>query len=129
MTGDAPGSYPGERISSLWRRTRINSVFIATVILAAATSLLALTSLVAVVTWRENRRRDREEQQTSRVLELAPKEFATKDDVRGLKDEFGSFKGSLGGVGVLGGLLLVIALWDRIATLTKTNGRDGNRET
>jgi hypothetical protein len=39
-----------------------------------------------------NRRRDREEQQTNRIIDLVRKEFSGKDDIRGLKDELGGLK-------------------------------------
>lgn len=53
---------------------------------AGATCLLALTTLVAVVTWRENRARDREVRQrehenemSDRILDAARPEFSAKD--------------------------------------------------
>jgi len=72
-------------------------------VLAGATALLALTSLVAVVTWRENRRREREDQAAARILESARKEFAPKEDLGGLKE-------NLAGLGVLGVAVLLLAL-------------------
>lgn len=76
---------------------------VATWILAVSTALLALTSLVAVVTWRENRRREREDQVASRILESARREFAPKDELSGLKE-------NLTGAAVLGVIVLVLAL-------------------
>ena len=74
-----------------------------------------------------NRRRDREEQQTNRIIDLAGKEFSGKDDIRGLKDELGGLKSNLIGIGILGVAALLLVMWDRLTTLT--GGRDGNRET
>jgi hypothetical protein len=74
-----------------------------------------------------NRRRDREEQQTNRIIDLARKEFSGKDDIRGLKDELGALKSNLIGIGILGVAALLLVMWDRLTTLT--GGRDGNRET
>jgi hypothetical protein len=87
-------------------------------ITAGATALLALTSLVAVLTWRENRRRgreleqrDRDEQQRERALEAARKEFATKDDVGGLKS-------NLIAIGVVGGLITAIVVLDKLGVIS-----------
>jgi type II secretory pathway pseudopilin PulG len=87
-------------------------------ITAGATALLALTSLVAVLTWRENRRRARErelreraEQQQERTLEAARKEFAAKDDVGGLKS-------NLIFLGVVGGLVGAAIVWDKLDKLS-----------
>ena len=82
---------------------------VATWILAGATALLALTSLVAVVTWRENRRREREDQVASRILESARREFAPKEELGGLKE-------NLTGAAVLGVIILVLALLAKIGT-------------
>lgn len=60
-------------------------MLVATWILAAGTALIALTSLVAVVTWRESRRRERDDQMSARIIELARKEFAPKEELGGLK--------------------------------------------
>jgi hypothetical protein len=74
----------------------------ATWVLAAATTLLALTSFVAVITWRENRRREREDQQGAKILEAARKEFSDKKEVVDLKDK-------LSGYGVLLAVAAVLA--------------------
>jgi hypothetical protein len=92
----------------------------ATWVLAGATSLLALTSIVAVLTWRDSRRRAAQEQertraddQRERILDAARKEFAAKDDVGGLKS-------NLIGIGVLGGLIAALVGWDKMS-----GGKDG----
>jgi hypothetical protein len=72
-------------------------MLVATWVLAGATALLALTSLVVVITWRENRRRDRENYMENRILEAARKEFSARDEVGGLKS-------NLAGFAVLGGI-------------------------
>jgi hypothetical protein len=92
----------------------------ATWVLAGATSLLALTSIVAVLTWRDSRRRAAQEQeptrtddQRERTLDAARKEFAAKDDVGGLKS-------NLIGIGVLGGAFAALVAWDKMS-----GGKDG----
>jgi hypothetical protein len=92
----------------------------ATWVLAGATSLLALTSIVAVLTWRDSRRRAVEEQertradaQRERILDAARKEFAAKDDVGGLKS-------NLIGIGVIGGVIAALVAWDKMS-----GGKDG----
>jgi hypothetical protein len=92
-------------------------------ITAGATALLALTSLVAVLTWRENRRRareleqrDRDEQQRERALEAARKEFATKEDIGGLKS-------NLIGVGVIGGVIAVLVVLDKLGVISDGDSR------
>lgn len=57
----------------------------ATWVLVGGTVGLFLTSLVAVITWRENRRRDRDERMAQRIIETARKEFAPKEELGGLK--------------------------------------------
>ena len=61
--------------------TTMPVMLVATWILAASTAVLALTSFVAVVTWRESRRREREDQLAERTLDSARKEFAQKDSL------------------------------------------------
>jgi hypothetical protein len=92
----------------------------ATWVLAGATSLLALTSIVAVLTWRDSRRRAVQEQertraddQRERILDAARKEFAAKDDVGGLKS-------NLIGIGVIGGVIAALVAWDKMS-----GGKDG----
>ncbi len=92
----------------------------ATWVLAGATSLLALTSIVAVLTWRDSRRRAAQEQertraddQRERILDAARKEFAAKDDVGGLKS-------NLIGIGVIGGVIAALVAWDKMS-----GGKDG----
>lgn len=87
----------------------------ATWVLAGATSLLALTSIVAVLTWRDSRRRAAQEQertraddQRERILDAARKEFAAKDDVGGLKS-------NLIGIGVLGAVIAALVAWDKMS--------------
>jgi hypothetical protein len=82
-------------------------MLIATWILAGGTTLLALTSLVAVVTWIDNRRREREEQLATRIMDTARKEFSPKDEVGGLMS-------NLIGVVVLAAAGLVLFLWGKI---------------
>lgn len=55
-------------------------MLVATWVLAGGTLLIGLTSLIAVLTWRENRRREREAQLVKRILDEAGKEItaATK---------------------------------------------------
>jgi hypothetical protein len=84
-------------------------------VLAGATSLLALTSIVAVLTWRDSRRRAaqdqeraRAEDQQQRILDAARKEFAAKEDVGGLKS-------NLIGIGVLGALVAALAVWEKLS--------------
>lgn len=81
----------------------------ATWALVGFTALLALTSLVAVITWRENRRREREDQVAAKIFEAARKEFSGKKEVDGLKD-------NLTGYGVLAGIIALL-IW-----LAKTTG-------
>jgi hypothetical protein len=92
----------------------------ATWVLAGATSLLALSSIVAVLTWRDSRRRAAQEQertrsddQRERILDAARKEFAAKDDVGGLKS-------NLVGIGVIGGVIAALVAWNKIS-----DGKDG----
>jgi hypothetical protein len=92
----------------------------ATWVLAGATSLLALSSIVAVLTWRDSRRRAAQEQertraddQRERILDAARKEFAAKDDVGGLKS-------NLIGIGVVAGVIAALAAWNKIS-----DGKDG----
>lgn len=84
-------------------------MLIALWVTASATVLLALTSAVAVLTWRENRRRardqekrDRDAQQQERTLEAARKEFAGKSEI-------GSLKNNLSAIGVFAALGALIA--------------------
>lgn len=110
-------------------------MLIALWVTAGATVVLALTSVAAVLTWRENRRRAREveqrehearqrdgdAQQQERTLEAARKEFgpafaakADKGDVSGLRDNL-----------VVTAILSAIAgyaIWD-----SRRNGDKGNR--
>ncbi len=87
----------------------------ATWVLAGATCLLALTSIVAVLTWRDSRRRAAQDQervraddQQQRILDAARKEFAAKDDVGGLKS-------NLIGIGVLGAVIAALVAWDKLS--------------
>jgi hypothetical protein len=73
----------------------------------------ALTSIVAVLTWRDSRRRAAQEQertradeQRERTLNAARKEFAANDDVSGLKS-------NLIGIGVIGAAIAALVAWDR----------------
>jgi hypothetical protein len=82
----------------------------ATWVLSGATSLLAPTSIVAFLTWRDSRRRAaqdqeraRSEDQQERTLEEARKEFAAKEDVGGLKS-------NLIGIRVIGGVVAALAV-------------------
>jgi low affinity Fe/Cu permease len=77
-------------------------VLTATWALVGVTAVLALTSLVAVITWRENRRREREDQVAAKILEAARKEFSAKNEVVDLKDK-------LSGYGVLLAVAAVVA--------------------
>lgn len=77
--------------------------------------MLALTSLVAVFTWRENRRRDRESRQREhetemgdRILDSARREFSTKEEVGGLKS-------NLIGLGVVGLAITALVVWDKLS--------------
>jgi len=74
---------------------------------------LALTSIVAVLTWRDSRRRAAQEQertraddQRERTLNAARKEFAASDDVGGLKS-------NLIGIGVIGAAIAALVAWYR----------------
>ena len=78
-------------------------MLIATWVLAVATSMGALTGLVAVVTWRENKRREREAQLSDKVLDLARKEFAGKESL-----DTRTFLAAA--LAILG----VIAMWDKL---------------
>ncbi len=71
-------------------------------VLAGATTLLALTSFVAVITWREGSRRAREDDMTAKILEAARKEFSGKK-------EFGDLKDNLFGLGILAVIIGFIA--------------------
>ncbi len=84
-------------------------------IATGAAVLLALTSLVAVITWRENRRRDRENRQREhetdmgdRILDSARREFSTKEEVGGLKS-------NLIGLGVVGLVVAALVVWDKLS--------------
>jgi hypothetical protein len=84
-------------------------------VLAGATCLLALTSIVAVLTWRDSRRRALQDQeraraddQQERILDAARKEFAAKDDVGGLKS-------NLIGIGVVGAAIAGLMVWDKLS--------------
>jgi hypothetical protein len=90
-------------------------------VLAGGTCLLALTSIVAVLTWRDSRRRAAQDQvrvraddQQERILDAARKEFAAKDDVGGLKS-------NLIGIGVLGAAIAALVVWDKLS-----GGKDGS---
>jgi hypothetical protein len=81
---------------------------------------LALTSIIAVLTWRDSRRRAAQEQertraddQRERILDAARKEFAAKDDVGGLKS-------NLIGIGVIGAAIAALVAWDKMS-----GGKDG----
>lgn len=83
---------------------------------AGAACVLALTSIVAVFTWRENRRRDREVRQrenenenemSDRILSAARREFRAKDEVGGLKS-------TLIGIGVVGLIGAALVVWDKL---------------
>jgi hypothetical protein len=87
----------------------------ATWVLASATCLLALTSFIAVLTWRDSRQRAAEElirvraeQEKERILDAARKEFAAKEDMGGLKS-------NLIGIGILGGIAAVLFTWDKLS--------------
>lgn len=74
---------------------------------------MALTSIVAVLTWRDSRRRAAQEQertraddQRERTLNAARKEFAANDDVGGLKS-------NLIGIGVIGAAIAALVAWYR----------------
>jgi hypothetical protein len=87
-------------VSKTWRE---EIVLAATWSLVGVTAILALTSLVAVITWRENRRREREDQVAAKILEAARKEFSDKKEVGDLKER-------LSGYGVLA-LLIGLVAW------------------
>ena len=81
---------------------------------------MALTSIIAVLTWRDSRRRAAQEQertraddQRERILDAARKEFAAKDDVGGLKS-------NLIGIGVIGAAIAALVAWDKMS-----GGKDG----
>ena len=81
---------------------------------------MALTSIIAVLTWRDSRRRATQEQertraddQRERILDAARKEFAAKDDVGGLKS-------NLIGIGVIGAAIAALVAWDKMS-----GGKDG----
>jgi hypothetical protein len=76
---------------------------------------VALTSIVAVFTWRDSRRRAAQDQERARagdqqqhILDAAGKEFAAKDDVEGLKS-------NLIGIGVLGGVIVALVAWEKMS--------------
>jgi hypothetical protein len=84
-------------------------------VLAGGTCLLALTSIIAVVTWRDSRRRvaqdqerARADEQQQRILDAARKEFAAKDDVGGLKS-------NLIGIGVVGAVITALVVWGKLS--------------
>jgi hypothetical protein len=81
-------------------------MLIATWVLAVATSLGAMTGLVAVVTWRDNKRRERETQQADKWLDQARKEFAAKESVDNRT-----------AVLVIGAVLAGMALWDKFSKM------------
>jgi len=67
-----------------------------------------------VLTWRENRRKDRENRQREhetevgdRILDSARREFSTKEEV-------GSLKSNLIGLGVLGLIVTGLVVWDKL---------------
>ncbi|HUZ23515.1 MAG TPA: hypothetical protein VMV07_07105 [Streptosporangiaceae bacterium] len=72
-----------------------------------ATAVLALTSLVAVITWRENRRRERDRQMETPILESARKEFSAKDEMGGLKS-------NLSGIAVIGVIIAALAILNKV---------------
>ena len=86
-----------------------------------------ITSLVAVITWRETGAVTARNSRLTASSIWPGKEFSGKDDIRGLKDELGALKSNLIGIGILGVAALLLVMWDRLTTLT--GGRDGNRET
>jgi hypothetical protein len=77
--------------------------------------VIALTSVVAVLIWRDGRRKDRETRQRDheaqigdRILESARREFSTKEELGGLKS-------TLAGLGALGLLIAGLAVWDKLS--------------
>jgi hypothetical protein len=56
-------------------------MLIATCVLAAGTVIIAVSSVWAIITWRENRQREARESIQERTLEAARKEFAAKESV------------------------------------------------
>jgi hypothetical protein len=86
---------------------------------AAATVVVALSSIVAVLTWRDQRRKDREASQRDhetqmgdRILDSARREFSTKQEVGGLKS-------SLIGLGVIGLVIAALAVWEKLDSTGK----------
>ncbi len=95
----------------------------ATWVLAAATSVLALASLVAVVTWRENKRRERETALADKILDTGRKEFgaafATKESLSQAKDTMDNRTG----LAVVAVLIAAALLWDKLSGV-RLAGRD-----
>jgi hypothetical protein len=85
----------------------LSPMIIAEWLAAGAAVVLALTSLVAVITWRESRRRDRDAQMENRIMESARKEFTPKEEVGGLKS-------NLIGFGVIGGAIAALVVWNKL---------------
>lgn len=77
-------------------------------VLAGFTGLIGVTSFIAVVTWRENRRREREDQQAQRILEAARKEFSAKGEVGDLKGNLTA----IAAIGVIVGGLILASKYD-----------------
>lgn len=71
--------------------------------------------MVAVLTWRDSRRRAAQDQeraradeQQQRILDAARKEFAAKDDVGGLKS-------NLIGIGVAAAVIAALVTWGKLS--------------
>lgn len=110
-------------------------MLIALWVTAGATVLLALTSVVAVATWRENRRRareieqreheqqqrDRDAQQQERTLDATRKEFAPAFAAKADKGDVSGLKSNLAGGFALAAVAGIL-IWD-----TLRNGGKGNR--
>lgn len=84
----------------------------ATWVLAIATALLALSSFVGIITWREGRRREREDQQVNKILESARKEFVSTEAM-----------GKVFGIAILAGLIGLV-VWSEKKEAPGKQGMD-----
>lgn len=90
-------------------------MLIATWVLAGATAVIAISSLWAIITWRENRQRQAREAMQAGTVEAVRKEFVSKDQLAEIKTSMDNRTFLMVAAAVVG----VMVGWDKLTGGTK----------